>query len=687
MDQASSLPEPTTTLSPALIEEGHRALIDLCLEGIYCCEVNPQIAVHWSLEEKMRHVKNARIIFCNDSLARMYGFAKAGELIGTRPIDLLVEAHPKNTKLLQDFFTMGFRVTQAESHEIDRMGKTVQFLNNLIGIVEKDHLVRVWGTQREQFAQTHADRGNESREKMFQGMLNHLEQSVFMKDADLKLVAVNRRYRESLQLPEEAILGKTVFDLYPPHLAEKFHADDMLVLTQNRRIELEEQSLIRGEPRTIRVVKTPVRDSLNRVIGVLGISWDVTEQRVLETQFRHAQKLDAIGQMASGVANDFNNMLTAMLGNMDLMDKCLSADHPARSYLHQMEDATKRASDLIQRLTAFSRRMPLKLQPLQLQQLVRQGIAHVSEHWDERIRVEFNEEDIPGIIQGDPTQIQMVVENLLQNAADAMMPQGGVITIEAVNVHITAEYDAQKPHVRPGDFVCLQISDTGCGIAEEHRSRIFEPFFTTKTAPHSSLGLGLAMVYAIVERHSGWIEYQTDVGRGTTFTIYWPRYEVTEPLVEPVPPSAPTAWESATILFVEDEEILRKLGYSILSRYGYKVLLAADGYDALDVYMREKGRVDLVILDLSMPKLSGRDTYRRLRSFDPHVNVIFTSGKADELFAQAQEDASLGCIGKPYRPQELAQVVQTALQTIQQKKQMQPTQLPGHKLPPSWPSA
>lgn len=668
MNKDQTNPHPKLTLPPALVEECLSVLVDLCAEGIFCCEVDPPIPTLWSIERKIAHVKNARITFCNDAMARMYGFAQASELLGTRLIDLLIEADPKNQKMLQDFFTQGYRLTQVESHEIDRTGHPLRLENNLVGVVEQDHLVRVWGTQRELTTDGQREEAALSREMIFQNMLHHLEQSVYMKDTDLRFVAVNRCFRETLQLPEEDILGKTVFDLYPAHFAEKFQADDLIVLTQNRRIELEEPTLIRGETRTVRVIKTPMHDSLNRVIGVLGISWDVTEQRMLESQFRHAQKLDAIGQLASGVANDFNNMLTAILGNLDLIDKSLAADHPARAYLQALEDASQRAIELIQRLTVFSRRLPLKLQPLRLDQLVRDTLDHLEDHWGPNLKVETNLNDEGCLIQGDPTQMQLVIESLLFNARDAVSGNGS-ITIETALVQVDSAYSAHKPHVRPGDFVCLQVSDTGCGIAEEHKARIFEPFFTTKIAPHMSLGLGLAMVYTIVERHSGWIEFQSEVDRGTTFTLYWPKYEAVAPAPEPVAPTEAISWGSATILFVEDEEILRKLGYSILSRYGYKTLLASDGYDALDLYFREKDNIDLVILDLSMPRLSGRDTYRRLRAFNPKVPVIFTSGKSDELLAQAQEDASLGCIGKPYRPQDLAQVVQEALQKIHQLKQ------------------
>jgi CheY-like chemotaxis protein len=259
-------------------------------------------------------------------------------------------------------------------------------------------------------------------------------------------------------------------------------------------------------------------------------------------------------------------------------------------------------------------------------------------------------------VLGDKTQLRQVVLNLVANARKAI-PDGGVIRVEAANVHIDEHEFRGKPNARPGDFVRIRVIDTGHGIPLKDRHQIFKPFFTTKRTSQHALGLGLAMSYGIIERHSGWIEFTSEENRGTTFTFFLRREQAPPP--KPEQPAALQGTE--TILIVEDEDTVRKLGSSILTRYGYRVMTAVDGQEALEVYLKHRREIDLIILDLSMPRLSGRDTYRRLRQLSATVPIVFTSGQVDELYAQAQADPAQGCISKPYRPEELAALVRRVL--------------------------
>jgi CheY-like chemotaxis protein len=249
--------------------------------------------------------------------------------------------------------------------------------------------------------------------------------------------------------------------------------------------------------------------------------------------------------------------------------------------------------------------------------------------------------------------------NLCLNARDAM-PEGGTLTLETANVVLDHEFVSQHLEARPGAFVRLRISDTGHGIPPEIRSRIFEPFFTTKQ-PGRGTGLGLAMVFGIVQQHQGWIECQSEVGTGTRFDIYLPRH-VAGTIPTPSTPSAPApSGGNETVLLVDDEAMIRNLGRTILQRYGYRVLLAEDGQEALDIYQREAGHIDLVILDLTMPRLSGQDTLRELRKLDAGARVMFASGYSAEQVSESDRTNVLGFINKPYRPQELANTVRAVL--------------------------
>jgi len=639
--------------------ERRRVVEDLGAEGLWCYAVTPPIDTSWPAAQQVAAMlEHARLVACNNAMARMYGYRRADDILGIRLADVFVSMDPKNLALLEAFISSGYRLNQAESHEVDREGNPLWFLNSMVGILEGKHLLRAWGTQLDITPARRMQGAASVKSHLLRLVLDHLDQIVFLKDAQFRYQVANRRHLELLGLKDEAeLLGKTDFDLHPSHLAAKYRADDEVVLLQGRRVELEEAAELRGQPRVIKVVKSPIHDAFGRVTSILGSATDVTAQRTLEARLRHAQMLDAIGQLAGGVANDFNNMLTAILGHLDLVLRQMPPVDPLRSALELAEQAALRAADLVRKLLSFSRRLPLRLEPLDLSRFLREMAGELQRLGEPKHPVVLEMPPDLWSIRGDGSQLRQVLLNLAANAREAM-PGGGAIRLEAANVHIGEDEFRDKPHARPGDFVRLRVIDTGVGIPAEVRHRIFEPFFTTKPASEHALGLGLAMVYGIIERHSGWIEFASEAGQGTTFTIHLPREQA--PVAAQPERPAPVQG-SETILFVEDEEIVRRLGSSILTRYGYRVITANDGLEALELYQQQREEIDLVIMDLTMPRLSGRDAYRRLRQIAPEVPVIFTSGQADELYAQARSDPAQGSISKPYRSEELAALVRTVL--------------------------
>ena len=638
--------------------ERRRVVNDLSAEGAWCFAFEPPVETSWPVAQQVAHIiEHGRLLACNDAMARMYGYRRASEILGERIMDLLDSMDPKNVAQFEALVAAGYRLNEMETHEIDREGNAVWFLNSVVGILDDGRLVRCWGTQLDVTAGKRLEEKSQALHFRYKQVLDHFDHSVFLKDSQFRFQVVNRKHLEMLGLKEEQVLGKTDFDFYPSHLAERYRADDELVLYQGRRMELEEPAELKGELRTIKVVKVPVYDHLGRTIAILGSAWDVTMQRALESQLRHAQMLDSIGQLAGGVANDFNNMLTAILGHLDLVLRQFPPADPLRSALELSEQAALRAADLVRKLLSFSRRMPLRLEPLDLLRFLRELAGELQRLGEPKHLLTFEAPPDLWSIRADGGQLRQVLLNLAANGREAMS-EGGTLELIAENCHIDADDFRGKPLTRRGDFVCLRVIDAGPGIPVEIRHRLFEPFFTTKPAAEHALGLGLAMAYGIVERHSGWIEFASEVGKGTTFSIYLPREQAPVPALAE-PPAGVQG--SETILFVEDEDIVRRLGSSILTRYGYRVITASDGMEALDIFQRRRDDIDLVILDLTMPQLSGRDTYRRLRRLDPAVPVIFTSGQADELYAQAKDDPAQGCIGKPYRSEELAALVRAAL--------------------------
>lgn len=497
-----------------------------------------------------------------------------------------------------------------------------------------------------------------SSEAKYRSLIENLEQGVFLKDPELRFVAANKHFCQGLGKVEADIIGKSDLDFFPPELAEKYHADDRRVLLDGQKLESEAEYQVDGKPRVARVIKTPVKDAQGLIVGVLGIHWDVTDHRILEAQLQQAQKMDAIGQLAGGVAHDFNNLLTAILGNLSLVVDALGGDDPHREFLLAAEQAGTRAAQLTRQLLGFSRRTMLQTVPTSLNRCVEEALRLLGRTFDPRIKMEFQPAPDLWVVQADASQLNQVLMNLCLNARDAMS-NGGRICIQTENVVLDEDYARLHLDARPGEFVRLRVEDTGHGIAPQVLKRIFEPFFTTKGAGKGT-GLGLAMVFGIIKQHHGWVECSSEPGEGARFDIYLPRErDVAATHSTNSSPSAQGGKE--TILLADDEPMIRSLGSTILRQYGYQVVLAEDGQVAVETYTRLQDSIQLVIMDLTMPRLSGRDAFRQLLQINPEVRVVFASGYSSEQMTDVEQDRAIGFVGKPYRPAELARVVRAAL--------------------------
>jgi PAS domain S-box-containing protein len=496
-------------------------------------------------------------------------------------------------------------------------------------------------------------------EAKYRSLTENLEQCIFLKDNQLRFVAGNKPFCAGVGRCEAELVGKTDLDLYPAQLAEKYQEDDYQVLRRGKRVEFEEQNMQQGKLRTVRVIKTPVRDAIGKIVGVLGIFWDVTEQRALEAQVRQVQKMEAVGQLAGGVAHDFNNLLTIILGNVSLMRAGLAPGHPDLELLVATERAAIRAAEMTSKLLGFSRRTPLRLEPANFNIVIEEMFMLLKRTIDPRIDVETRLAPDLWLVRADSSQMNQVLMNLSLNARDAM-PDGGKLRLETSNVVLDESYAEFHLDGRAGEFVRLRVEDSGHGIRPEVRQKIFEPFFTTKD-PGKGTGLGLAMVFGIIKQHQGWIDCYSELGQGTRFDLYLPRHTASHENAPQRPqPQSPIRGHE-TVLVVDDEPLIRTLGRNILQAYGYRVLLAVDGQNAVELYTSRKEKIDLVILDLTMPRLSGRDAFRRLIEYDPEVRVLFASGySADHPFDQNDERV-LGFVHKPFQPEELARMVRAGL--------------------------
>ncbi len=388
---------------------------------------------------------------------------------------------------------------------------------------------------------------------------------------------------------------------------------------------------------------------------------EIAERTQAEAALRQSQKMDAIGQLAGGVAHDFNNILTVIRGYtcMVLTDERL--DGKTRELLQQVDAAAQRAASLTRQLLMFSRKQMLQPEYLDPTEV----IGHVSKMLrrvlGEDVALEIQAEKNAGGVHADRAMLEQVLLNLAVNARDAM-PKGGRLLLRTDLVMLTETECHGEPKRRAGQFVCLTATDSGCGIAPEILPRIFEPFFTTKDVGKGT-GLGLATVYGIVKHHAGWIEVDSLPGQGTSFKIYLPSAPKPDSKAAAQDPLVKAGGGTETMLLVEDELPLRNLLRKILQRYGYQVLAASSGVEALQVWQQHDGKIDLLLTDIVMPGgISGRELAQRLQTDHRDLKVIYSSGYSQELNnLQAMDSEGLLFLAKPYSPDQLARVVRSCL--------------------------
>jgi PAS domain S-box-containing protein len=407
-----------------------------------------------------------------------------------------------------------------------------------------------------------------------------------------------------------------------------------------------------------------LREPVGEMKRAVGVAMDITQRRQLEAQLLQAQKMEAVGQLAGGLAHDFNNVLTIVTGYARLLLDGVTLPREAIEPLTHIYNAGTRAANLTRQLLVFSRKQSVNRQAVDLNQIARDISEMLRRLIGEHIRLELALSPAPCPAEADAGMLEQVLMNLAVNARDAM-PKGGALTIatEPVIIADAAAAERRHPGARPGEFVCLSVRDTGCGIPPENLQRIFEPFFTTKGAGHGT-GLGLAMVFGIVQQHQGWIELESTMGAGTCIRILLPAGQpaVALPAIHPAKTAAARRG-SETVLLVEDEVAVREFAVAVLSSQGYRVLQAGSGLDALEVWKWHGSRITLLFTDLVLPDgLGGLELAARLRQEKPALRVVLTSGYASEMIGEEfRPPAGMHFIHKPYKPQVLAQTVRDAL--------------------------
>lgn len=446
----------------------------------------------------------------------------------------------------------------------------------------------------------------------------------------------------------EQVWGHTCESLYkqPLSFADSVHPDDRsmvaeLIAEQSCGQPREKEYRITrpdGSVRWIRARLFPVWNEAGELYRVAGVAEDITERKELEDQLRQAQKMEAVGQLAGGVAHDFNNMLAVMRGNADLLlmdSENLSQE--STECLRQIVRAAESATNLTRQLLIFSRKQVMRAQPLSLCDLVKNLTKMLKRTIREDIRLECVYPELLPLIQADSGMLEQALLNLVVNARDAM-PNGGTLTISADKLTVSKEQCQMRAESRPGEFVCLEVKDTGNGISPEHLPRIFEPFFTTKD-PGKGTGLGLATVFGIVKQHQGWIEVSSTLGKGTTITIFLPALPASAVAGQIQATSGtPLRGGRETILLAEDDPAVRLTIRRVLETFGYEVCEAASGREAVELAGRKQQKIDLLLTDIIMPEgVSGRALAQQLRAMKPHLKVVFMSGYSAETLGRDTE--------------------------------------------------
>jgi two-component system cell cycle sensor histidine kinase/response regulator CckA len=498
-------------------------------------------------------------------------------------------------------------------------------------------------------------------EKRYRQLIEMLQEGIWTIDSNANTTFVNSRMAEMLGYTVEEMLGKHLFSFMDDRGVERCNR-----LLDRRFSGIEEQhdfEFLRkdGERIYVCIETAPIMDENGVIVGAIAGVQNRTERklaederRLFETRIRESQKLESLGILAGGVAHDFNNILLAIQGNLEFAVASLPPEAPARESLAEVERAAKRAADLCRQLLAYSGKGRFAIGPLSLSRAIEETARMLAVSISRRAELRLDlAPDLP-LIEADAAQIQQVIMNLIVNASEALGEENGAITMSAGTMECDRAYldgMVNGEHLPEGRYVFLEVTDTGCGMDEETQRKIYDPFFTTKSAGR---GLGLPVILGIMRGHGGAIGIRSTVGKGTAFRLVFPASTSTvEHIEEPAPPSV--GWQgSGTVLLVDDEEMVRAVAKRMLEHLGFSVLLASDGVEALEVFRAHLGKISMVILDLTMPRMDGIETLAALHGISGDVKVMLSSGYSEhEISKRFAGKGFSGFIEKPYRISEL----------------------------------
>ncbi len=506
-------------------------------------------------------------------------------------------------------------------------------------------------------------------ERFQRALLKTIPDLVWLKDENGVFITCNAIFERLLNAKEAQIIGKTDYDFVDKNSADKFRENDRRAIAEGKPRRNEEWLTFadNGERVLVETVKTPMMDEKGRCIGVLGIARDITERKraeeektELRNQLQQAQKMESVGRLAGGVAHDFNNMLGVIIGYSELGIRQAPPESQLHKALQHIMTAAKRSADITRQLLAFARKQTVSPKELDINSTVKSMTGMLRRFIGEDIDLVWRAGKEVWPVKMDPGQIDQIMVNLCVNARDAIEDVGKV-TIETGNVRMDETYCNHHYEFLPGEYVLLAVSDNGCGMKPEILQNIFEPFFTTKEAAKGT-GLGLSTVYGIVKQNKGFINVYSEPGLGTTFKIYLPRHRKEEKTLPVEAPEQPVESGHETILVVEDEPIILEMTTLVLESLGYKVISAGTPGDAILQGKKHNGDIDLLLTDVIMPEMNGRDLARTIQDLHPNLKCLFMSGYTANVIAHhGVLDEGVNFIQKPFLRGELGSKIHEVL--------------------------
>jgi PAS domain S-box-containing protein len=605
--------------------------------------------------------KTGRLVYANEAATRLLGYSRE-ELLEKHVWDLDVAITQENwpdeweriNALCPVVMEGRVRSKDGQIHPVEIGSNYVEYEGGGYGIAAiRDITERV-----------KAEEALEESRRILRMVLDTAPLHIEWKDRELRFLGCNQAVALDAGLPDTAsIVGLRAEDLPGVRVSSASFDDDREVMeTGVPKLQCDEEVAgPDGRPRIVRSSKVPLRDGAGQIIGVLGVHEDVTERRQTlnalrerDEQLRQSQKMEAIGRLAGGIAHDFNNVLTTVIGYCDLiLSSPEGKQGPVAEDVSEIKAAALRASGLTRQILAFSRRQALQPSVQSLNTVIADTERLLARTLGADIELKACLEPDLGEVEIDENQFIQVLLNLAVNARDAM-PRGGQLTVATANVELDEEFSARHPDVKPGRYVRLTVSDTGTGMDADTLAHVFEPFYTTK-APGEGTGLGLATVYGVVAQSGGFTYVTSEVGQGTTFTIYLPRIDGAPAEQQDEASPADRENAAATILVVEDDVTFRTLTVRILEKRGYRVIAVHDGDQALAALRSHKSRIDLLLCDVVLPgRLQGRDVADEAKALRPDLPILFMSAYARDTIVQAGRiDAGADFLEKPFTAEEL----------------------------------